>query len=717
LNLTIITEFEGTNVLKNSLFLLVFLLSNIISISYLYTIYNDNKKSMLTNKINELSHLYQSSLTIYRSNAKLIFDNIIMQPEVLSILEEIPKADKTKTKKLHYELYNILKDRYFDLRQSLNIRQIQFHYSDGRSFLRMNRPDQYGDSLLHVRYSIKIVNTEKKYIEGFEEGRTFNGYRYVYPIIYNNLHLGSVEISVSMDAIINQLSKIFITKSFYLMIDKKIMENKLFSSEQSNYMNSEINRDFLIDKEVYSKLDNKYKAYIQKLNTNDMKFKISEHQPMVETISLKNNVVASFLPLYNIENIFVAYLVSFEENDHFVNNENKFLYQLLFLMFFSIIILSIVYFIMEQSSYIKKEKEILDILVLKRTKELQEAQKEIVKSYRDIILAMVNLTEMRDAYTAGHTKRVAEYSKLIAIKMGYSSEDVELLYDAAILHDIGKIVTPDSVLLKPASLNLKEFDIIKQHVVTGSTILSEIKLYENLVDIVKHHHEHYDGSGYPDGLRSDEIPPLSRIIAVADAFDAMTTNRIYKPRKDLAVALEELKSLSGIYYEPNVVIAAVEVLQNIQINLDITQWPNSTIEEERLSQFFKDPLTHLYNLKYLQIILKYASNEQQYTCANIVSIENFTKFNNTHGWEEGDVILIKLSNCLLDMFSKSMVFRIYGDDFVILNSVHITIDKEEIENKFKNSSKYPIELNIRHYDIENDNDRNNLIRNLENEIG
>lgn len=703
---------------RKALFVALFLIINLFSILYLYRIFDEHREDIIENETVGLSDLYQSAITTFRLNARAVFDNIIMQPDVLSVLRRVPDADAKTIESVHDELYGLLQHRYENLKSSLYVRQLHFHLGDGRSLLRMHRPNKYGDPLFDVRYTVKVANTKKRYVEGFEEGRIFNGYRYVYPIIdLDGTHLGSVEISVSMSAIIYQLTQIFRNRSFYFMIDKDIIQKKVFRSEKSNYLPSKIDETFVVDNEVQTLFDTQYNEYLEAFESEEDRQRLAMHRSMVKSIKLHNVVLSTFLPIYNVEQRFVAYLVSFEKNTHIRDNRREFIYQVLFSLIVTAFALVLLYYFMERSHLAALEKRRLDKLVQERTEALRLVQEEKIQSYRDIIFALVNLTEERDTYTAGHTRRVAEYSKLIAEKMGYSQEEVKRLYEAAVLHDIGKIVTPDSVLLKPGGLNYREYEIIKGHVLVGESILKSINLYSDLVDIVKNHHERYDGSGYPYGLKGDAIPPLARILAVADTFDAMTTNRIYKPRKEVDVALAELRSLAGVLFDAKVVEAAIEVLQNIHINVAITQLPTNVIEEERLSHFFKDPLTGLYNLKYLHLILQHGLDGTYFTCANIISIEEFTRFNNSYGWEVGDTVLVDLAAFLVRMNSESLVFRVFGDDFIVLNKSDIELSLDELQSKFDNLCKYEISLALRYYHMYDDDQRKSFIKRLEDAIG
>jgi response regulator RpfG family c-di-GMP phosphodiesterase len=156
-------------------------------------------------------------------------------------------------------------------------------------------------------------------------------------------------------------------------------------------------------------------------------------------------------------------------------------------------------------------------------------------------MALVAAIQVRDHYTEEHSRRVTKASVKIAIEMGLSGIEVERVRIAAQLHDLGKISIPDNVLLKPGSLTTEEFEIIKQHPVTGDAILSHISLLDDERNIVLHHHERWDGRGYPHGLAGEDIPLLSRIMMVADSFDAMTSDRPYRKGLSTETAVSELK--------------------------------------------------------------------------------------------------------------------------------------------------------------------------------
>lgn len=291
---------------------------------------------------------------------------------------------------------------------------------------------------------------------------------------------------------------------------------------------------------------------------------------------------------------------------------------------------------------------------------------EKIQSYHEFIEALVDMIEQRDTYTAGHTQRVAKYALMIAEDMGVDEGDRKKLAQAARLHDIGKVVTPDSILLKPGILNSLEYELIKEHVIAGFQVLSNIDSYKELAHIIVHHHERYNGSGYPYGKQGDEIPLLGHILAIADSFDAMTTNRIYKPKKSVADALRELESLSGTLYHPDVAAAAVRALKDIKIDEAGEQAiGTSPIDQERLSYFFRDKLTRLYNDDYLSVVIDGRSNHDKPKSLTVISLVDFTRYNKEHMWEGGNKLLVGFAEFLTQNIKNKNIFRVKGDHFMV----------------------------------------------------
>lgn len=199
--------------------------------------------------------------------------------------------------------------------------------------------------------------------------------------------------------------------------------------------------------------------------------------------------------------------------------------------------------------------------------ELDFARNQI-KMSNETILTIAKTVDAKDENTSQHSVRVSEYSVMIAERMGYSRDECENLRKMAMLHDIGKIGIPDSVLNKPAGLTDAEYAIMKSHVTRGAEILKNFTMIENVADGALYHHERYDGKGYVHGLKGEEIPLNARIIGISDAFDAMTANRVYRKKLDLDFVLNELKKGSGTQFDPKLVEIMLELLTDGTIRID-----------------------------------------------------------------------------------------------------------------------------------------------------
>jgi putative nucleotidyltransferase with HDIG domain len=192
---------------------------------------------------------------------------------------------------------------------------------------------------------------------------------------------------------------------------------------------------------------------------------------------------------------------------------------------------------------------------------------ELKRTFFETSQALAEAIEMRDPYTGGHTQRVMNYSIAIAEEMGLSREEIEKIRIAAILHDVGKIGIEDSILRKPSGLSDEELKKMMEHPQIGEEIVKKVSSLKEIAIIIRAHQERFDGRGYPDGLKNGEIPLPARIIAVADTFDAMVTDRPYRKGMSVNSALEELKKNKGIQFDPDVVDAFLRAFEKGMIKL------------------------------------------------------------------------------------------------------------------------------------------------------
>ena len=206
-----------------------------------------------------------------------------------------------------------------------------------------------------------------------------------------------------------------------------------------------------------------------------------------------------------------------------------------------------------QHERLQRRETLLDTVVRERTKELKQSYERLKVANRQALFGLAEAIEAKDPYTKGHCGRVAAYSLMLAQEVGYPSDGLETLEFGAFLHDIGKIGVRDSVLLKPGPLDEGEWCHMREHPVKGYEIASKIEMLTPIIAAVRNHHERWDGEGYPDRLAGEDIPLSARIVAIADAFDAMSTDRPYKRALPLDDCEALLRKNGGVMYDPYLV--------------------------------------------------------------------------------------------------------------------------------------------------------------------
>lgn len=201
-------------------------------------------------------------------------------------------------------------------------------------------------------------------------------------------------------------------------------------------------------------------------------------------------------------------------------------------------------------------------LIKQMNEELSNTYNELENAYLESIETLRYTVEAKDPYTSGHSSRVAKYSELIGKYLNLSEQDLKTLHIGGLFHDIGKIGIPDSILLKDSSLTTDEYSQIKNHPAIGAHILCNAKIFKDIIPIVKHHHEKYNGTGYPSQLMGDSIPYLARITTISDSFDAMSSKRNYRNELTLDNIIEEIENNKGIQFDPNIADVFLDILRN-----------------------------------------------------------------------------------------------------------------------------------------------------------
>lgn len=203
--------------------------------------------------------------------------------------------------------------------------------------------------------------------------------------------------------------------------------------------------------------------------------------------------------------------------------------------------------------------------------ELKNTYDMLEKAYLESIETLRYTVEAKDTYTRGHSDRVSEFSVLLGKKVGLSDEDLKTLQIGGLFHDIGKIGVPDVILRKENKLTDDEYSEIKNHPSIGAHILSSATIFKDIVPIVKHHHERYDGRGYPSQLQGENIPYLARIAAIADSFDAMTSRRTYRDSLPMDVVISEFERCKGSQFDPQLADVFLNVLRNHMDEIQVIQ--------------------------------------------------------------------------------------------------------------------------------------------------
>lgn len=334
---------------------------------------------------------------------------------------------------------------------------------------------------------------------------------------------------------------------------------------------------------------------------------------------------------------------------------------------------------------------------------LDEKTREVELVTIQAITTVANTIDAKDDYTKGHSLRVAYYSESLARKVGWSEEDIQNIHYIALLHDIGKIGVPDSVLNKPFKLTDVEFELIKNHTVMGAEILKDVKMFPNVSLGAKYHHERYDGRGYPCGLKGEEIPMVARIIGIVDSYDAMTSNRVYRKRLHNELVMQELLRGKGTQFDPFLVDKFVELLE------EGTLLENIPEEDVALPVFDTDKIyggvtkeeTGLNSkLDYLTGLLGREEGEKEINdslragsgCVMIIDLDDFKNINDKYGHLAGDYVLKLVADVLKDVSEQDIVCRLGGDEFLYyiegVSKQEEAINKvEQIFNMFEEKKK------------------------------
>ena len=320
----------------------------------------------------------------------------------------------------------------------------------------------------------------------------------------------------------------------------------------------------------------------------------------------------------------------------------------------------------------------------RRQKEMHRRREQMEKLSLQVLRTLSTTIETKDEYTRGHSHRVGEYAALIARELGWSQEEIINLKNTADLHDIGKIGVPDTILNKPTKLTEDEYIIIKDHTVIGAEILKNITLIPHAAEVARSHHERYDGTGYPDGLKGEDIPLYARVIAVADSYDAMSSRRIYRSALSRQEICEEIRSNQGKQFDP--VIAEVFLRLLTEDRLQVQEADSTTPEnadqpnmEFEIGKFVSDIMQTMKaqedseNFDFLTgLPMRNAGEklaarlmEEHDGCLIFMDMDNLKQINDIYGHKAGDRALKVFGSILASQKADAAACRLGGDEFLL----------------------------------------------------
>ena len=320
----------------------------------------------------------------------------------------------------------------------------------------------------------------------------------------------------------------------------------------------------------------------------------------------------------------------------------------------------------------------------KQKKEMDKHREQLEEISLQLMQTLSTTIEAKDEYTRGHSYRVAEYSALIARELNWDEDEIQNLKNAAYLHDIGKIGIPDNILNKPVKLTDEELGVIKEHTVIGAEILKNITLIDHVKEAARSHHERYDGRGYPDGLKGEEIPLYARIIAVADSFDAMKSRRIYRSPLDDQVVYNEIFQNRGTQFDPELADIFLKLLDEERV---ITEKERELFDEDgtglnmesEIEKFISSVMTTIKTQENIEgfdfltglpmrnrgemLAAQFMQQDDGYLV--FLDMDNLKKMNDLYGHKAGDRALKLLGSLLMEYTRHAVVCRLGGDEFLM----------------------------------------------------
>jgi diguanylate cyclase (GGDEF)-like protein len=481
----------------------IFAIITIIVVFTIFIFFSYNEKLeeenfFLNKNLSRLQSEVNLILKSYNIAADAVFKNVINRDEINSIIYNSWHFEERRDN--YRSLLKFKMDSLYQDLKNYHVRQLHFHFKDGTSFLRMHRPDTYGDNLFGVRKSIEYVNREQKNFIGFEEGRIFNGYRYIYPISYKNEHLGSVEFSLSFQAVIDLL-KNNLGGSNAFIVKKQLIENTVFEEEQKNYLTFSILEDYSYDREIYYQLSAANSEIplaiikrINEINRNEIVKKAKTEKSFIVSARLNSKYyTGSFISVKGIDGQTKGYLISYQADDslRFINENftETIIISLLFLVM-TVILLTLIFSNNNRLRFLAHNDQLTEVsnrhhltAVLKKEFERKQRYKS---TFSFIIFDIDHFKSINDNY--GHDigdKILKEMSDLIRNNIRQNDHFGRWGGEEFVIIASENNLDSANNLAEKLRKKVEDYNFIENENITASFGVAEIKPNENTDDLIK----------------------------------------------------------------------------------------------------------------------------------------------------------------------------------------------------------------------------------------
>jgi len=626
---------------KNIALISLFILFEIFVVVALGSIYEEKKRLILDKRMEIFKAYLNSSLSSYENTTEIMFQEVINRENILTLFKDAYLSSPERQQEIRNLIYNKLIDSYKRLKV-MNLRQFHFHLPNNHSFLRFHKPEKFGDDLTQVRESVRLTNLNKSPVTGFEEGRLLNSFRYVYPLFYENKHIGSVETSLSFHILKTDIEK---HKGSFVnfMMRKDIVDRKVWKEAKTNYENSDLHNNYMYERRFNN--SNFFHGYdvrdIRAINS-DIYSRVKNRIDRVEEFVLSSTInsdsyIISFIPIQNVAGEEGAsYIISYEKSDILQNIEYDHLVISIIVSLLNFLIFFFIYIIVKQNFELKMKTMELAEEELK----LREMNEKVEKTNTELT-TLFNI--QRDMIILTDGEAVKKYNSKFLDFFGLSS--IEEFYSE--------------------KKHIYEYFIYKRGFIYGDSGKEWIHKI----------------------IEADEKDREAKVILYS---------KKHKEERVFSIQYSRYPLINGYY-----LISLSDITEN-QKYLQLME----TVNRQQKELLVIDGLTEIYNRRYFNEVfpkeIDRAKRESKYFSFIILDIDFFKQYNDTYGHQAGDTTLKRVAKQLKDQLQRASdyAFRLGGEEFGVIfsgldfdhsyhlaNQIRESIESLSIEHKNSKASK------------------------------